>query len=168
MMSTSPLNQQESNLPPSIEDGVFAEPAPPEGPPEKLTRKQIGQLRRQYYTIVHGTVKACEHKASFSRGHDPKNNCVHCWAAYFATSVDLEFIHTMLTTKGVKELIAMKGTRFVRMFHGFLSSALLPTLAAEINKEEPVRIEGSVFAENELNRTDNRTVENIGVFVPEV
>jgi hypothetical protein len=123
-----------------------SEPAAPATPPEKLTRKQIGQLRRQYVTIVHGTVKACEHKATFSKDHDPKNNCVYCWAAYFATSVDLDFIHTVLTTKGVRALVAMKGTKFTKMFHGFLSSQLLPALAAEINKETPAQIVGGTFA----------------------
>jgi hypothetical protein len=110
-----------------------SEPEAPAAPPEKLTRKQLGQLRRQYLTITHGTVKACEHKARFSKDHDPKNNCVDCWSAFFATSVDLEFVHTVLTTKGGKALVAIKGTKFVRMFHGFLSSQLLPALAAEIN-----------------------------------
>jgi hypothetical protein len=123
----------------------MAEPEAPAAPPEQLTRKQIGQLRRQYFTKVHGTVKACGHKAKFAKDKDPGNNCAQCWAAYFATSVDLEFIHTVLTTKGVKALIAMKGTKFTRMFHGFLSSQLLPALAAEIDKELPAQIVGGTF-----------------------
>ena len=123
--------------------------APPAPPPEKLTRKQLGQLRRQYVTITHGTVKSCEHLVRFSKGHDPKNNCVHCWGAYFATSVDLEFIHAVLTTKGVKALIAMRGTKFAKMFHGWLSSNLLPALAAEIAKEAPAKIQGGTFGANE-------------------
>jgi hypothetical protein len=110
-------------------------------------------LRRQYLTITHGTVKACEHKARFSRDHDPKSNCVDCWSAYFATSVDLDFIHTVLTTKGVKALVTMKGTKFVRMFHGFISSQLLPALAAETNakpqEEAPAQIVGGTFGANE-------------------
>ena len=129
------------------------EPTLPAAPPEKLTRKQLGQLRRQYLTITHGTVKACEHKARFSRDHDPKNNCVDCWSAYFATSVDLELIHTVLTSRGGKALVAMKGTKFTKMFHGFLSSQLLPALAAEINKEAPqdeapATIVGGTFGNN--------------------
>jgi hypothetical protein len=127
------------------------EPTLPAAPPEKLTRKQLGQLRRQYLTITHGTVKACEHKARFSKDHDPKSNCVDCWSAYFATSVDLDFIHAVLTTKGVKALVAMKGTKFVRMFHGFISSQLLPALAAEITvkpqDEAPATIVGGTFGE---------------------
>ena len=149
-METS--EQMEQNLTNSTE-----EPEMPAAPPEKLTRKQIGQLRRQYLTITHGTVKACGHKATFSKDHDPKNNCVDCWSAYFATSVDLDFVHTVLTTKGGKALVAMKGTKFVRMFHGFLSSQLLPALAAEINKELPAQIVGGTFgndsAGNEVQAT---------------
>jgi hypothetical protein len=151
------LEQTEQSLTSSTE-----EPTLPAAPPEKLTRKQLGQLRRQYLTITHGTVKACEHKARFSKDHDPKNNCVDCWSAYFATSVDLDFIHTVLTTKGVKALVAMKGTKFVRMFHGFISSQLLPALAAETNDkpqdEAPARIMGGTFG----NGNEGSEVPSIG------
>jgi hypothetical protein len=126
----------------------FAEPAPPEAPPAELTRKQIGQLRRAHMTVVYGTVKACGHKAKFAKDKDPGNNCIHCWFAYFMTSVDLEFIHTVLTQKGAPALIAMKGKKFVRMFHGFLSSKMLPILQAEIeksNEETPAKIMGGTF-----------------------
>jgi hypothetical protein len=59
----------------------------------------------------------------------------------------------VLTQKGGKALVAMKGTKFVRMFHGFLSSQLLPALAAEINEkpqdEAPAQIVGGTFGTNE-------------------
>jgi hypothetical protein len=159
---------QESNLTNSTEPTVtvtaqgFAEPEPTPPAPEKLTPKQIGQLRRMWLTKTNGTVKACSHKDNFSKnekreGKQPNNNCVHCWGAYFATSVDLEFIHTVLTTKGVKALIAMKGTKFTKMFHGFLSSQLLPALAAETKVENPATIVGGTFgnstAGNEVQAT---------------
>jgi hypothetical protein len=145
----------ESNLTVATEGGV-EEPTPPPAAPETLTRKQIGQLRRQYFTKVHGTVRACGHKAKFSKDHDPGNNCLYCWAAYFMTSVDLDFIHAVLTQKGAKALIAMKGTKFVKMFHGFLSSQMLPALAAEIKNsqtsetdEAPAKIMGGTFSNGE-------------------
>ena len=151
-METSEKTEQ--NLTNSTE-----EPEMPAAPPEKLTRKQLGQLRRQYLTTTHGRVKACDHLARFSKDHDPKNNCVDCWSAYFATSVDLDFVHTVLTTKGGKALVAMKGTKYVRMFHGFLSSQLLPALAAEINSkpqdEAPATIVGGTFG--------SQVQENTGV-----
>ena len=129
--------------------GTIAEPVTVEPEvPAKLTRKQLGQLRRQYLTQTHGTVRACGHKAKFAKDKDPKNNCVSCWSAYFMTSVDLEFIHAVLTQKGSKALIAMRGTKFVKMFHGFLAGQLLPALAAEINKEKEeaaAQIQGGTF-----------------------
>lgn len=129
------------------------EPEAPAPAPENLTKKQIGQLRRQYITTVHGTVRNCGHKAAFSKDHDPKNNCVHCWAAYFATSVDLDLVHAVLTQKGVKALVAMRGTKFTKMFHGFLSSQLLPALAAETKKiedETTAQIVGGTFGNQSI------------------
>lgn len=128
-----------------ITDPSLLKPEAPAAPPEKLTRKQLGQLRRAHITITHGTVKACGHLARFSKDHDPKNNCIDCWSAFFATSVDLDLIHAVLTQKGGKALVAMKGTKFVRMFYGFLSSKLLPALAAETQVETPAQIVGGTF-----------------------
>ena len=105
-----------------------------DSPKQELTRKQLGQLRRQYITVVHGTVKACGHKAKFSATQQPKNNCVDCWEAFLMTSVDLDFIHAVLTKKGAKELVRLRGTKFTRMFHGWLAAKMLPALTAEINK----------------------------------
>src|SRR5271166_2445955 len=83
------------------EEPLFANPAPPpEVPQREYTEREIGQMRRVRLTIVHGTVTACGHKATFSKTKAPKNNCVQCWEAYFMTSVDLDFIHTVLSTKG--------------------------------------------------------------------
>jgi len=72
------------------------------------------------------------------------------------TSVDLEGIHVILTQKGGKELVKQFGTKFVRMFHGFLSTRLLPALNAEANSvtadilgvTEPVKIEGGTFGDS--------------------
>jgi len=123
--------------------------------PREYTRKELGQLRRQYVTIVHGTVKACGHKDNFSKterreGKQPSNNCMECWKAYFMTSVDLEGVHVVLTKQGVRALIAQRGKKFAKMFHGFLSACLLPALAAETNKDLPAvdsaKIEGGTFA----------------------
>ena len=105
-----------------------------DSPKQELTRKQLGQLRRQYVTINHGRVKACGHKAKFSATQQPKNNCVDCWEAFLMTSVDLDFIHAVLTKKGAKELVRLRGTKFTRMFHGWLAAKMLPALTAEINK----------------------------------
>jgi hypothetical protein len=141
----------------------FTEPAPPEQAPEKITRKQIGQLRRQYITVVNGVVKACGHKDNFTRnerreGKIPSNNCVYCWEAYFLTSVDLDLVHTVLSTRGVPALVAMKGKKFTKMFHGFLSSKLVPMLNAEASTEsEAAPIVGGTFGNEstEVQTTGN-------------
>jgi hypothetical protein len=72
---------------------------------------------------------------------------MECWKAYFMTSVDFEGVHVILTQKGAKELIKQRGTKFTKMFHGFLSACLLPALAAEADTAaEPAKIEGGTFA----------------------
>lgn len=117
------------------------------------TKKQIGQMRRQYITITYGTVKACGHKANFSKTKDPGNNCVACWEAFFMTSVDLEGVHAVLS-KGAKELIKVRGSKFTKMFHGFLTTRLLPALNAELNAApiNPVQVQGGTFVQEK--RTD--------------
>ena len=122
--------------------------------PREYTRKELGQLRRQYVTIVHGTVKACGHSAKFSKDKQPNSNCMECWKAYFMTSVDFEGVHVILTQKGAKELIKQRGTKFTKMFHGFLSACLLPALVNEVNKAipagYPAQIQGGTFGESKV------------------
>ena len=124
--------------------------------PREYTRKELGQLRRQYVTIVHGTVKACGHAVKFDQNRAPTNNCVDCWSAYFLTSVDLEGIHIVLTKQGVRALVAQRGTKFVKMFRGFLSAKLLPALNAEAAKQEQgVTIEGGTIGNQDGKIQDN-------------
>jgi hypothetical protein len=77
------------------------------------------------------------------------------------TSVDLDFIHSVLSTKGAKELEKIHGTKYVRMLHGFLSSKLLPMLAAE-TKVDPARIEGGTFDRNGEIQSSIPTIQNVG------
>ena|SRR5271166_1834676 len=109
-------------LPP--EDKAVAESIGAQTAPQQLTRKQLGQMRRAYMTTVHGTVRACEHKAKFGPSKQPNNNCVDCWTAFFAAYVDLMAVHKLLTDKGVKGLEKTYGTKFMRAFHGFLGMYL--------------------------------------------
>jgi len=127
-----------------------------DSPKQELTRKQLGQLRRQYVTINHGRVKACNHLAKFSATQPPRGNCVDCWSAYFLTSVDLEGIHIVLTKQGVRALVAQRGTKFVKMFRGFLSAKLLPALNAEAAKQEQgVTIKGGTIGNQDGKIQDN-------------
>jgi len=52
----------------------------------------------------------------------------------------------VLTKQGVRALIAQRGKKFAKMFHGFLSACLLPALAAEANTAaDPAQIQGGTF-----------------------
>lgn len=92
--------------------------------PEKLqlTRKQIGEIRRRYITVVHGTVRACEHK--FDPTRPPKNNCEYCWEAYFVTATDTAAIHDDLMKGGKKRLQAVYGDVFTKAFGKFLTNQM--------------------------------------------
>lgn len=136
--------------------------APSPEPEPKLTHKQWGQLRRMHVTIVHGVVRACGHRARFSKDHDPRNNCADCWSAFFATAVDLEFVHAVLTTKGVKELVKLKGKKFAKMLHGFLATQILPALNAEPITAEAATIVGGTFERNREVQSTVPTVQDIG------
>ena len=118
--------------------------------PRIPTREEIGEWRRAKVTITHGTVKACGHKAKFSATRQPHNNCVDCWKAFFMTSVDLDGVHVVLTKQGVRALVAKHGTKFTKMFHGFLAACLLPTLVGAVDKAipagDPAQIQGGTFA----------------------
>jgi len=100
--------------------------------PQELSRKQIGQLRRRFITVTHGTVLACGHKAKFDTGRQPTNNCVSCWDAFFHTSCDLDAIHKVLTEQGVKAFTARFGDKFAKNFRGFLHKELSKATQQEI------------------------------------
>jgi hypothetical protein len=90
--------------------------------PQPLTRKQLGQLRRRYLTVVHGTVRACGHK--FNSRSQPKLNCNYCWDAYFMTAVDTAAIHDDLMKGGKAQLVNVYGTKFTKQFGRFLTEQL--------------------------------------------
>ena len=134
-----------------------------DSPKQELTRKQLGQLRRQYVTINHGRVKACNHLAKFSATQPPRGNCVDCWSAYFLTSVDLEGVHVVLTKQGVRALVAQRGTKFVKMFRGFLSAKLLPALNAEAAKQDQgVTIEGGLNDRSGEVQSTSSAIQDVG------
>ena len=109
----------------TVQDEIDNPTGAPPMLPEQLTRKQIGALRRAHITVTHGSVIKCGHKAKFGPTKTPGNNCVHCWEAFFQTAVDLEALHTLVTTEGPKGMEKKYGTKFMRNFHGFLATELM-------------------------------------------
>lgn len=98
-------------------------PEPKPEAPKSLTRKQLGQLRRQYMTVVHAQVVKCGH--SFNPNRIPSRNCVECWEAYFKTSVDLVQLHEQITLpEGIRLITNMRGEKYVKAFKRFLDNEL--------------------------------------------
>jgi hypothetical protein len=93
-------------------------------PPKPLTKKQIGQLRRRYITVVHGTVRACGHR--FDPKRAPRmSNCEDCWVTYFVTAVDTAAVHDDLMKGGKKRLVSVYGKTFTDQFGKFLQNQML-------------------------------------------
>jgi hypothetical protein len=95
-------------------------PAEPATPP-KPSRREIGRMRRQFFTVVHDTVVACEHK--FNPSKPPTLNCEYCWEAYFKTAVDLEELHKALNAS-IQDTIRVRGEKYVKAFRRFIANEL--------------------------------------------
>jgi len=69
----------------------------------------------------------------------------------------------VLTKQGVRALVAQRGTKFVKMFRGFLSAKLLPALNAEAAKQEQgVTIEGGLNDQSGEVQSISPTIQDIG------
>lgn len=122
--------------------------------PKTLTRKELGQLRRRYITVVHGTVRACGHK--FNPKSQPRTNCESCWEAYFFTAVDTAAIHDDLQKGGKEKLIAVYGKVFTKQFGIFLMNQLMKE--AENGETDRVQISDT------NDGSDNREEVNEGPY----
>ena len=93
-------------------------------PERTYTKKEIGQMRKRFFTIQHSTVTACGHKFK-TDGSTPSTNCDDCWWAFFQTSPELlERLHNVLRTGGPSVLIATMGRKFVKKFGKYLETVL--------------------------------------------
>jgi hypothetical protein len=113
------MNEETFQLPIGKMDLAATTPVPEQ---PKLSRKQIGQMRRRYMTTVHSTVVACEHK--FNTNRIPSNNCFWCWQAYFKTSVNLDVLRQILILEGPTGLNTKYGEKYVKMFKRFMEDEL--------------------------------------------
>lgn len=127
--------------------------------PKQLSRKEIGQLRRAYITVVNPTVIKCGHKLHKDKA--PNNNCIYCWEAFFHTIANLEELIAALRGLGLKKFTAKYGTKFAKNFRGFVGRELMRARAeqqaepTEVKAEdgETVQIEGSTLTSTELQET---------------
>ena len=114
-------------------------PVLPKAP--EYTRKQIGEMRRRFITVVHDTVSSCGHK--FRKDAQPKNNCFDCWYAYFKLGVNMADIHQQLSIPkfGVMVVTREYGAKFVKMFRRFLAVELENLHTAAITEPNAITID---------------------------
>ena len=101
--------------------------------PEKLTEKQMRELRRIHVTRRNPTVIACQHKLKLDK--HPTNNCVYCWQAYFHTQANIEELFIKLRTCGVKKFTAKYGLKFTKNLRGFVAAELMKNRKEEKEQE---------------------------------
>lgn len=110
----------------------------PEGnqePPEQISRKQLGKLRRQYWTRTLPRAVKCGHRIDPS--HIPQLNCEHCWEVYFTSLETVTEIHEVLAEKGKRAAEAQYGTKLIEAFQRYLQNALLPEKEETYGNDTP-------------------------------
>lgn len=96
--------------------------ANPDTPAEQKppTRRELGRLRRQYFTRELPTVTGCGHKADPMR--EPKNNCQYCWFTFFNNHGELVQAVDELWRKEPGILVGLKGNKFAKNFLKFMAT----------------------------------------------
>lgn len=105
----------------------------------KLSRKEIGELRRRYMTVEHSAVNKCGHK--LDTNHQPKDNCPDCWEAYFKVGLDLAEVQKVFGMEdGAYQLERKFGKKFVKRFKQFLHDELMALAVAPPSPEEALKV----------------------------
>lgn len=118
--------------------------------PKQPTRKELGQLRRRFITVVQLTVIKCGHK--LKQDKQPNGNCVYCWEAFFHTVANLDELAESLRTHGVQKFVAKYGEKFTKNFRGFVAQQLMSSQPQPTEVEiegEKLAIEGSSISATE-------------------
>lgn len=116
-METIITNKEQTNITPKEINSDH-----PDLQKKELTKKDIGNIRRMYFTVKHSIVEECGHK--YNDLQEPHNNCPHCWFSFFNSHGDMvkladEVFHEQ---NGTKLLAKLKGDKFVKMFTHFMST----------------------------------------------
>ena len=116
----------QSELPPTAvitPDGV--QELPPwligsDGKPLPINERTLRLIRGKTFTVRHD-VAVCGHKVD--RINQPKRNCHVCWWAFFQTHEMLvKTAHEFYQQFGKERLVALRGAKFVKYFHMFMST----------------------------------------------
>jgi hypothetical protein len=106
-----------------VDDNIRPEAAPEEPVPEKVPGlRDYKKMMRQFFTVQRQTVSECGHK--FNDKEQPRNNCIHCWFAFF--NLNGEFTKSCdelwRSPGGQSVMVGLRGTKFVKMFCRFMST----------------------------------------------
>ena len=98
------------------------EPIPLERPQEPPTKGQLKLLRKQYVTVQHPRVVACQHRLAMNR--QPRmRNCESCWLAWFNEHGELvQQLDEMHTGGHDNIIVALQGTKFFKRWLQFMST----------------------------------------------
>lgn len=97
---------------------------PEEPKPEQLSRRQIGQLHRRYWTVELPRATKCGHR--LDPGKRPQLNCECCWEVYFTSLENVTELHETLVEHGKRAAESKYGTKVIKAFQRYLNNALLP------------------------------------------
>jgi len=105
-------------------EGTLVEEAAPQ--PEtvlpKLTRGEIGKLRKQYITVQHPRVIGCKHRLDLKR-QPTHRNCHKCWFAWFQNNKEVVATADEVFKNGHFELIVkLQGHKFYNYFTRFMGT----------------------------------------------
>jgi hypothetical protein len=89
--------------------------------PAKPSDKEIGRLRRRYFTREFGTVNRCGHK--FHPTDEPHTGCEACWEAYFVEQTGIRHgVEAIVRSFGIPQLKKTRGDRFTKMYLRFIAA----------------------------------------------
>ena len=116
--------------------GTLIEEATPAPDPviPKITRAQIGKIRKQHITVQHSRVVGCGHRLDLKR--QPRhNNCENCWWAWFQNNGEMVKTADEAFQSGHPEIIVMlQGNKFYKNFLKFM--ATVARLEAQMKPQE--------------------------------
>ena len=91
-----------------------------DGKPLPINERTLRLIRGKTFTVRHD-VAVCGHKVD--RINQPKRNCHVCWWAFFQTHEMLvKTAHEFYQQFGKERLVALRGAKFVKYFHMFMST----------------------------------------------
>jgi hypothetical protein len=113
-----------------------AETGQPSPEPPKLSKSEIGKLRKQYVTNTVPRVIACKHRLDLTR-HPRHINCDFCiWAWFQNNSGTVQTADELYKAGNSKMIIELNGIKFYKMFTKFMATV------ESMKKQELVKTAG--------------------------